>query len=66
MQRRNVVHHRDYTTIPQDEGKVETDNIEDLRFATRPARTIPWATICFVFFFFMGGTVRVQIIFVQR
>lgn len=56
MQRKNVVHHRDYTKIPQDEGKVETDNIEDLRFQTKP-QSIPWATICFVVFFFMGGTV---------
>lgn len=56
MQRRNVVHHRDYSTIPQDEGKVETDNIEDLRFQTKP-QSIPWATILFVVFFFMGGLV---------
>lgn len=54
--RNNVVHHRDYTTISQDDGKVETDNIEDLRFHTRP-QTIPWSTILFILFFFMGGTV---------
>jgi len=63
MQRRNVVHHRDYTKIPQDEGKAETDNIEDLRFQTKP-QTIPWATICFVFFLFMGGTCCLLISFV--
>lgn len=55
--RRNVGVNRDYTAIPQDEGTVETDNVEDLRVQKEPQKK-PFGTICFVAFLFMGGLVK--------